>query len=254
MMALINTSKTATIKYGYEKITTLGDTWPQYIKCKSNAYTTNFDSSSTASDSLWLDYGCTATGENVKMLKAFLWSVDNCATATGNIYRQWTYDYEENYHTRLRTPQDRLREIIQQRQSPAVIGTRKFLTLVQDPRELRARETLRRVLGDEKFRRFIKNGFTTVRARSGLVYQIFPGHGITNVYRDGQKVERLCVVLRGDFPPTDSLIMRYLLILNDEQDFRSHAVKHTVYPANMTATPPRGQESLPEVFRRLKVA
>jgi len=61
-----------------------------------------------------------------------------------------------------------------------------------------------------------------------LTYQIFPAHGITAVYDKGIMVDRLCVVLRGDFPPTDSLVMRYLLILNNENQFRSFAVKHGV--------------------------
>jgi hypothetical protein len=125
---------------------------------------------------------------------------------------------------------------------------------VTDVRETRARETLLRVLGEDKFKRFLKHGFVSVRAKSGLVYQIFPGHGITNVYEDGEKVERLCVVLRGNFPPTDSLIMRYLLILNDERDFRSHAIKHTVYkkrPEEKAVI--KKIEPLQEVWNRLRV-
>lgn len=152
-----------------------------------------------------------------------------------------------------RSPQDRLREILQNRQAPMILGTRKGMSVPQDPREIRARETLRRVLGEDKFRRFIKHGFVSVQAKSGLVYQIFPGHGITNVYRNGEKVERLCVVLSGDFPPTDSIIMRYLLILNDEADFRKQAIQHHVSrstPERLVTEP----ESLNDVWRRLKVA
>ena len=86
---------------------------------------------------------------------------------------------------------------------------------------------------------------------SGLSYQIFPAHGITNVYCDGLQVERLCVVLRGDFPPTDSLIMRYLVILNDENRFRGYAIKHNVFqkqPQVITGD----QRSLSEIFKGLK--
>lgn len=134
-----------------------------------------------------------------------------------------------NWNVPLASPQMRLRDIIRSRQAPLVITSRKPMPTATDVREMRARETLLRVLGEDKFKRFLKHGFVSVKAKSGLVYQIFPGHGITNVYEEGEKVERLCVVLRGSFPPTDSLIMRYLLILNDERDFRSHAVKHTVF-------------------------
>jgi hypothetical protein len=166
----------------------------------------------------------------------------------------WNEAREIQWNTPVASPQMRLRDIIRSRQAPLVITSRKPMPTVTDVRETRARETLLRVLGEDKFKRFLKHGFVSVRAKSGLVYQIFPGHGITNVYEDGEKVERLCVVLRGNFPPTDSLIMRYLLILNDERDFRSHAIKHTVYkkrPEEKAVI--KKIEPLQEVWNRLRV-
>lgn len=148
-------------------------------------------------------------------------------------------------------PADRLREIIQARHAPMILTSRKPILTPQDEREIRARETLLRVIGEDKFQKFLKDGFVSVRAKSGLVYQIFPGHGITAVYKDGDQIERLCVVLKGDFPPTDSLIMRYLIILNDETRFRSYAIKHQIItkkPQIITDD----ERSLTEIFRELK--
>lgn len=145
---------------------------------------------------------------------------------------------------------DRMRAIIQDRQIPAIHVSR-FLKPPEDLREICARQTLLRVLGEQDYRKFLKNGFVSVRGKSGLIYQIFPAHGITNVYNRGEMVERLCVVMMGNFPPTDSLIMRYLLILNDEQDFRRHAIKHQVFVKQkkvvMTIS-----ESLIDIFKREK--
>jgi hypothetical protein len=48
--------------------------------------------------------------------------------------------------------------------------------------------------------------------------------------------------------------MRYLLILNDERDFRSHAIKHTVYkkrPEEKAVI--KKIEPLQEVWNRLRV-
>ena len=73
----------------------------------------------------------------------------------------------------------------------------------------------------------------------------------SNVYRDGQKVERLCVVLKGDFPPTDSIIMRYLIILNDENRFRQYAIKHHIMHEQPVIIP-EDQRSLSEIFKELK--
>lgn len=190
---------------------------------------------------------------------ALEWNVDQAIRDTSRQMWEWYYRWDKGEvwktSSPVKTPQERLREIIQSRQSPLIVRARKVIGPTEDVRETRARETLRRVLGEDGFRAFVRNGFISVRARSGLRYQIFPGHGITNVYQDGEQVERLCVVLRGDFPPTDSIIMRYLLILNDEQDFRKHAVSHQVFPKNMVrATVEAAPKSLPELFRGMKVA
>jgi hypothetical protein len=154
-----------------------------------------------------------------------------------------------------RTPGQRLREIIQNRQAPAFIGykSRKAISPTKNVKEICARETLRKILGENDYRTFLRNGFVSVRPKSGLVYQIFPSHNITNVYQDGVKIERLCVVLKGDFPPTDSLIMRYLLILNDEQGFRKLAIQHHVVADHKPRENVVKNESLPTIYRRLKL-
>ena len=122
-----------------------------------------------------------------------------------------------------------------------------------DIREQRARATLRRVVGDAKFRSFLKTGFVTVQGPSGLTYQIFPGHGITRVFDHGKPVERLCVVLRGDFAPTDSVITRFLMLLNDEAQFRSLAIRSN-FSNIRRALPEADLRPLLEIFSGMKQA
>jgi hypothetical protein len=148
---------------------------------------------------------------------------------------------------------DRFRQILQSRQAPTILLTRKPVGIAAEEREIRARETLRRMLGDDKYLRFLRNGFVSVQAKSGKVYQIYPGHGMTIVYDRGTPVEKLCVVLRGDFTPTDSLITRYVMILHDELHFKSLA---NVFQASPR---PRNQpvidtRNLPQIMRALKIA
>lgn len=151
-----------------------------------------------------------------------------------------------------KSPTDRLRDIIRQRQAPAVhVKNTDPIMPPKDFREQAARQTLRRVIGERGYRDFLSKGFVSVRAKSGDVYQLFPGHEITRVYRDGKQIERLCVVLKGDFPPTDSLIMRYLIILNDEAEFRRHAIRHAVLAPRLGGKPV-DQRSLSEIYRELK--
>lgn len=142
-----------------------------------------------------------------------------------------------------------MRDIIASRMAPRMV-TRQFVKPTNDVTESRARETLRRCLGDQKFKQFLKNGFVTVRAASGKLYKIFPGHEMTIVYENGQPVEKLCVVLKGEYPPTDSLIMRFLLLLNNEQMFRDKANKFDTRTAPQSVVDTR---TLPEIMASLKL-
>jgi len=181
------------------------------------------------------------------------WAAD-CSTTTS-----WEWGYKKYIfgsdgcvvYPPPKTAGQLLRDIIEQRQTPAIHVCRQGLRASIDIREQRARETLRRVIGDDKYQSFLRNGFVSVRGRSGLIYQIFPGHNMTCVFDRGKMVERLCVVLAKDFPPTDSLIMRYLLILNNENKFRGLANKHAVYKPNLTVQS-QDQRSLVEIFKSLK--
>jgi hypothetical protein len=174
------------------------------------------------------------------------WPAETISTFTAN---QWCH--RELYH---RTPADRMRDIIRGRKAPEAIirqnDRRRPLPMPRDVRERRARETMRRVLGNTEYRRFLAHGFVSVRGKSGLIYQIFTGHGITCVFKDGQIIERLCVVLRGDFCPTDSLMMRYLMILNDEDQFRKLAIPHHV-SISRHQMQPIDDRPLLEIFREI---
>ncbi len=168
------------------------------------------------------------------------------------------------------SPIARLRQIIRERYAPAVISKRS-LPKASDIREMRARQTLHRIVGDEQFRSFFKNGFITLKAKSGLVYQMFTGHQNTRVYKNGQIIEYMCIVLRGSFPPTDELIMRYLLLLNDEGrfcDVAVHSRPYQFYPKGLKIITdeilnnhgvdlkarPVDTRGLSEIFKELKSA
>lgn len=152
-------------------------------------------------------------------------------------------------------PAARLRRMIQKRMGPAIHRSRTSLSIAMDIREERARQTLRVVIGEQAYRRFIRDGFITVVPKSGLTYRIHPGHGMTQVYDKGKQIDLLCVVLKGDFPPTDALLMRYLLILNDEGEFCQYAIRHHVHQDRSTARLVLPEPiALPEAWAKLKVA
>jgi hypothetical protein len=107
--------------------------------------------------------------------------------------------------------------------------------------ESKARELLLRFIGPKKFSRYIRDGFITFKAPSGKTYQIFSGSGHTIVRKDGQIVEKLCLCIKNHkIPPTDSVVMRLLLLEHSEDSFRKHELIVSHY--------------VPEVHGRLEAA
>ena len=157
------------------------------------------------------------------------------------------------YKDLRKTPQQKLQEIIKTRHAPA-IHRRKALNHTKDIREQRARQTLKQIIGEKQYRAYLRFGFVSICAKSGLVYQL-PGNSShrVKVFRNGQFIENLCVYLKGHFPPTDQLIVEYLMILNNEQEFRSLA---NIGKASkqLKTIPKIDTRPLSEIFRELKGA
>ncbi len=128
-------------------------------------------------------------------------------------------------------------------------GRRRCLQTTDGP-EAKARLLLKRLVGDTAFRSYLKNGFLSYRGKSGRTYQIFPGEGMTNVWRDGTPVDKLCVIFNGGrCPPTDSVVMRLLLLESSESEFWRMANKFGLEPSRGHQTP-----QVPETGRILKLA
>lgn len=239
--------------------TTLGSKWKTYISTGSttavNYKAVNYKTGTCYEyeyDNGWPKITCSVYSATTTSL-AYTAECNYGYTTKWNL-KPLTYQEKE------KQLKDKFSKIIQNRCCPNVFirqnSKRQPLPMTADIREQRARETLRRVVGEQKFINFMKHGFISVKGKSELVYQIFTGHGITHVFDRGNLVERLCVVLQGGFPPTDSLIMRYLLILNNEQQFRSLAIKHSIYgfERSRQTNGPVDMKSLAEIFKELKAA
>ena len=155
------------------------------------------------------------------------------------------------------SPKEKLKAILKDRLSPC-IKTNPKSRIVPHPRneqEEKARETLRMIIGENQYQRFITKGFVTAFNRvSGYVYQFFWGEGhppLTHIYKNGKLVERLCIYLKGNFPPTDFIITMYLMALNDDQEiwsignkFGPMSQQHKIVHMD--------ERSLSEIFKEIK--
>jgi hypothetical protein len=77
-----------------------------------------------------------------------------------------------------------------------------------------ARASLRDMLSEADWRRYVTNAFILTKGKSGLWYQLFADHRVV-VYRKGVKIASICIHSSG-VPPTDHVINLKLLVEFDE--------------------------------------
>jgi hypothetical protein len=100
-----------------------------------------------------------------------------------------------------------------------IIRKRRALTDLPKPiaEELKARDTLRDVLTEREWRRYITNGFIMVRGSSGKWYQIFAQGYQTQVYEHGKYLSSICIHTDSVCPPSDHVLNMKVMIEIDEE-------------------------------------
>lgn len=96
--------------------------------------------------------------------------------------------------------------------------------------ELKARETLRDMISENEWRRYLTNGFIITKGQSGKWYQIFHQyHERIRVYEAGKHTETLCIHSDQECPPTDHVINMKILAEVDEATLWKSANKHGAF-------------------------
>jgi hypothetical protein len=236
----IGSYNTATILYNTSASTTattnMYDTWttvgPGTITWNTNKYTTD-------------NY----TTDN------YTWSTASDVWLHNDDSHIWTIKHQAWYTSKPKTAQEKLQEIIQARHTPAIHTKRQGISVSADPREIKAHDTLQLLIGHQRYRQYLKNGYVTIHNRqNGKTYQVYPGTKFTHVYDHGQREPDLCIYLAHDFPPTDQLIAKILLIQTDPNHYHRIANKHQPRPQTILAPTTASNLSLPEIYKELKKA
>lgn len=83
-------------------------------------------------------------------------------------------------------------------------------------------QSLREVISESEFRKYVKYGFVLVKGQSGDVYQVFRNRSHTKVWRGGKVIEEICVRINYDVkaPPTDNVIAFKTMIEANEEEFK----------------------------------
>ena len=122
------------------------------------------------------------------------------------------------------------------------IKSRAELSKAVPENERVAIETLREVITEAEFRKYIKYGFIMVKGQSGDDYQIFRNRSHTKVWRAGKVIEEVCVRIKYEegAPPSDNVIAFRTIIQTDEMAFKKLGnvykmnVNRIVDPRNVT--------------------
>ena len=87
--------------------------------------------------------------------------------------------------------------------------------------ERRALETLREIISEEEFRKYLRYGFILVKGKSGATYQVFRNASHCKVWLNGQVIEEVCVQIKDkQVPKTDKLIAFKTIIETSEEQFK----------------------------------
>lgn len=100
---------------------------------------------------------------------------------------------------------------------------RRGMTLPrQSNQEETARELLRDLISETEYRRYLKYGFITYTAVSGLTYQIFYNPKSHVIVRDKNLIiEELCLRISDhSIPPTDGVVSKLIMLSTDEEELR----------------------------------
>ncbi len=85
-----------------------------------------------------------------------------------------------------------------------------------------AQETLREMITELEFRKYLKYGFVLVPGEGGKTFQVFKNESHTKVWKNGKVIEEVCVRIKysAKVPPTDNVIAFMSMIQASEDEFK----------------------------------
>lgn len=128
------------------------------------------------------------------------------------------------------------------------------------PAEQKARNTLRDLITEAEWRRYLTSGFIMVKGHSGYWYQVFANRQNLKVYKDNKLTHTLCIHSDSNVCNTDHVInMKVLIDLDEAQIWAGanataldHQKKPRIAEEILVQMAQRKDPTLIESFRALK--
>ena len=159
-------------------------------------------------------------------------------------------NYPHDYVTAL--VKNRVKSVIKNNLLIKVNSRQKPLQTKARIEEQRARLTLRDMLSEQDWRRYVTNGFIMVKGSFDYWYQIFASSGV-NVYKHGKKVHYICIHTDNTCPPSDHVINMKLLVEFDEAAlWKGGNIRQVYNGGNLAFQSNSINQSLVEHYRAMK--
>jgi hypothetical protein len=160
------------------------------------------------------------------------------------------FNYPYDYVTAL--VKNRVKSVMKNNLLIKVNSRQKPLQTKAHIEEQRARLTLRDMLSEQDWRRYVTNGFIMVKGSSDYWYQIFVSSGV-NVYKHGKKVHYICIHTDNTCPPSDHVINMKLLVEFDEAAlWKGGNIRQVHNGGNLAFQSNSINQSLVEHYRAMK--
>lgn len=186
--------------------------------------------SHATSKTIWL--------KNINLTRKASWIymadwTDNSDSGTTSAWANYSVGVTVNWGScsiHVRSKEEEMRDRLRKNLQPEIVTRNRYLWGVDlTEEEVRARTLLLELVGDLSFRRYLRKGFIMVTGKSGTIYKVSGGNNLIISYikdNKGRYVpnEKFCVQFTyADLPFTDGVIMRKLIIENDEFALRKRA-------------------------------
>jgi len=127
-----------------------------------------------------------------------------------------SYTEVPNYNAA--TIKEVIKEVLKKNIKIIIPSRQETLTIQASIAEMKARTTLRDMLSEKDFRKYLINGFVMVQGDTGKWYQIFMKQKHVRVYERGKFIKELCIhTAAKECPPTDHALHLKIMVECDEQ-------------------------------------
>jgi hypothetical protein len=102
-----------------------------------------------------------------------------------------------------------------------IVKSRANMPYTFSESERRALETLREMISESDYRKYLKYGFILVPGQNERVYQIGRNESHVKVWSKGEKIEEICVGIKDPgIPLTDKVVTLKVILESSEEEFR----------------------------------